>query len=178
MCPKAVFFFLICSLQPYYNSDYVSGCAAQRVLSSSQHAGIMKHHRSVSQRWRHEMLPLSGGSSGGGGDGSDAFWGSKVSVKTQQSPKTRLTRSREWRSSTERAGFSSLSVTAPQTVWAKVRGHCHCVPSSANSSLVSRQSHNRQHSWERGRIGTCSTPCLFRGLFRDCFMLFSSLLHV
>lgn len=76
------------------------------------------------------------------------------------------------------AGFSSPTLTAPQTVWVKVRGHCHCVPSSANSSLVSRQSHNRQHSWERGRVGTCSTPRLFRGLFRDSFMLFSLLLHV
>ncbi len=96
----------------------------------------------------------------------------------RQSHKTHLTGSREWENGIDRAGFSSLTLAAPQTVWVKVRGHRHCVPSSANSSLVSRQSHSRQHSWERGRARTCSTPRLFRGLFRDSFMLFSLLLHV
>lgn len=101
--------------------------------------------------------------------------GEKVweSAARRQSHRTRLTRSRKWRSSKDRAGFSCLTLTVPQTVWVKVRGHCHCVPSSANSSLVNRQSHHRQHSWDWGRVGTCSTPRLFRGLFRDCSMLFS-----
>lgn len=47
--PEGRVFVFICSLQPYYNSDYVSDCAAQPVLSSSQHAGVVKHHGSVSQ---------------------------------------------------------------------------------------------------------------------------------
>lgn len=34
--------FSIRSLWPYYNNNYVSDCAAQPVLSSSQHADIMK----------------------------------------------------------------------------------------------------------------------------------------
>ena len=57
--------------------------------------------------------------------------------------------------------FFLTKLAVPQTVWVKVRGHCHCVPRSANSSLVSRQSHRGQHSWDEGRTGTCSTPRLF-----------------
>lgn len=90
---------------------------------------------------------------------------------------TRLTRSTERRSSSGSRFFSSIPSCFPDGVgkgrcggggW---RGHCHCVPSPANSSLLSRQSHHRQHSWERGRAGTCSTPRLFRGLFRDSLLL-------
>lgn len=41
--------FSICSLWPYYNSNYVSDCAAQPVSSSSWHADTTQHRGSVSQ---------------------------------------------------------------------------------------------------------------------------------
>jgi len=59
----------------------------------------------------------------------------RVFEKPQQDGASQ-TGSREWIRNRE-GRISSRSLTAPQTVWVKVRGHCHCVPSSTNSSLVS-----------------------------------------
>lgn len=77
-------------------------------------------------------------------------------------PSRSLTRSRR-----QQSWGGGRHTHAHPSVWAAVRGHCHCVPTCANSSLVSRQSHHRRHPGDGGHGGTCSTPRLFRALFRD-----------
>lgn len=127
---------LFCSLQPDYISDYVSDCSVSSGSPTPKHCGSLP--RRATQRRR-----------------SFLRW------RTRESHQTRLT-GRRGSGEAAQGGqvFLLLPSRLPRRRGRRVRGHCHCVPSSAKSSLVSRQPHNRQHSWERGRGGTC-----FHGLF-------------
>lgn len=84
----------MCSLQPYYNRDYLSDCAASVIkFPTCWHHGAPQIRFTVRKRKPRFLL------------------GEQRHEKTRRSHKTRLTRSTEQRSSTKRAGFSSPSLT-------------------------------------------------------------------